>query len=139
MKALLTATLVLFISSCAGANTVDLPVGDHVFRVEIADTAESRQRGLMFRTELAPDEGMLFVFPESRPRSFWMKDTEIPLSIAYIAADGRILEIHDMEPFSLSPVRSRYPARYALEVNRGRFAEVGVRVGDVVDLSAVRR
>ncbi|MFO8042809.1 MAG: DUF192 domain-containing protein [Alkalispirochaeta sp.] len=137
----LTLTLALLIAAlpgCSGEEQVALPVGDHVFQVEIADTPESRQQGLMFREDLGPDEGMLFVFPDSQVRSFWMKDTPLPLSIAYISAEGRILEIRRMEPYSEEPVRSRYPARYALEVNRGRFSEVGVTPGDEIDLSVLR-
>lgn len=126
-------------NSRAGAHTVALPVGSHLFQVELADTPESRERGLMFRQELERDSGMLFIFDESAPRAFWMKNTSVPLSIAYIDARGRILEIHDMEPYSLEPVRSRSPARYALEVNRGRFLEVGVTPGDVVDLTVLPR
>ena len=139
MKHVIAGMLVLLTwTGCAAGDTVSLAVGDHVFQVEIADTPDERQRGLMFRDEMAADAGMLFVFPDSRPRSFWMKDTRIPLSIAYVAADGRILEIHDMEPLSTTPVPSRYPARYALEVNQGRFDEVGVTVDDRIDLSAIR-
>ncbi len=129
--------LVAGLTSCAGEETIALPVGDHTFHVEIADTPESRQQGLMFREELGEDEGMLFVFPDSRIRSFWMKDTSLPLSIAYISARGRILEIRSMVPYSEEPVRSRFPAKYALEVNRNRFSEVGVSEGDDIDLSVL--
>lgn len=115
--------------------SVELYVGGHPFQVEIADTPEARSRGLMFREELAPDEGMLFVFPDTQPRSFWMRNTPLPLSIAYIDERGRILEIHAMEPYSEVPVRSRNPARYALEVNRGRFRELGIEPGDRIDLA----
>ncbi len=133
--------VVLFtVSACADdQETVILRVGEHPFRVELAVTDEERQRGLMFRRELEPDAGMLFVFEESALRTFWIKDTPLSLSIAYIDARGRILEIHDMEPHSLTPVRSRYPARYALEVNQGRFRELGIRPGDRIDLDALPR
>ena len=127
--------VILLPLACTRADDrVLLPVGDHAFRVELAVTEDERARGLMFRQELGPDEGMLFVFPESAPRSFWMKDTPLPLSIAFISAGGRILEIYDMEPLTLTPIRSRSPARYALEVNQGRFSEVGVAPGDRVEL-----
>jgi uncharacterized membrane protein (UPF0127 family) len=89
----------------------------------------------MNRDELAPGRGLLFVFPEAAPRSFWMKNTRIPLSIAYINSRGEILEIRDMEPLSLDPVPSRYPAKYALEVNRGRFGQLGITAGTVVELA----
>ena len=126
---------------CASADEekITLPVGAHEFIVEIAVTEEERARGLMYRESLPPDHGMLFVFPDSSPRSFWMKNTAIPLSIAYINANGVILEIYDMEPHSLETVRSRYSAKYALEVNRGRFKEVGVSVGDRIDVDSIPR
>lgn len=101
-------------------------------RAEIADTDQARTRGLMFRKKLPEGEGMLFVFDRDQVLSFWMKNTLIPLSIAYIASDGRILEIHDMESGSLSPVTSSRSARYALEVPQGWYAKVGIAPGDRV-------
>ena len=131
------ALLVLF--ACGGANDdselYPLSVGDHTFYVEIAETPDERARGLMHRDSLPDDHGMLFVFDKDQQLSFWMKDTSIPLSIAYIARDGTIREIYDMEPFSLEPVRSTRSVRYALEVNRGAFEEAGVDIGDRVDIS----
>jgi uncharacterized protein len=103
-------------------------------RVEIADEETEQKRGLMERTALAEDAGMLFVFPGERPLSFWMKDTLIPLSIAYIDGDGGIVDIQDMQPLDESPHPSAAPAQYALEVNQGFFAERGVQVGDEADL-----
>lgn len=97
---------------------------------EIAATTEDRERGLMFRKALADGEGMLFVFEADQRLSFWMKNTLVPLSIAYIAADGRIQEIRDMTPQSLAPVDSERSVRYALEVPQGWFSRVGVEVGD---------
>ena len=105
-------------------------------RAEVADERAERQTGLMGRTELAPDAGMLFVFGRERDLSFWMRNTLIPLSIAYISADGRIVDIQDMEPLDDEPpsYASAEPARYALEVNQGFFAERGVEVGDRVEI-----
>jgi uncharacterized protein len=105
-------------------------------RAEVADERAERQTGLMGRTELAPDAGMLFVFGWERDLSFWMRNTLIPLSIAYIAADGRIVDIQDMEPLDDEPpsYASAEPAKYALEVNQGFFAERGVEVGDTVEI-----
>jgi hypothetical protein len=120
-----------------GEKTVRLPVGDHLLLVEIADTDAKRAQGLMGRKELPEDRGMLFVFPDSRNRSFWMKDTFVPLSIAYINRHGEILEIYDMEPLSTAAVPSRYPAQYALEVGQGIFEQLGIGPGDTVDLSAL--
>ncbi|TVR89049.1 MAG: DUF192 domain-containing protein [Spirochaetaceae bacterium] len=88
----------------------------------------------MYRDNLSEDSGMLFIFPSDREVSFWMKDTSIPLSIAYLRHDGTILEIHDMQPFSLDPVPSGRPVRYALEVNQGWFERKAVRVGTRVVL-----
>ncbi|MFW6180679.1 MAG: DUF192 domain-containing protein [Spirochaetota bacterium] len=107
--------------------------------VEIARTRKQRQRGLMHREELAPDQGMLFVFPEDRYLSFWMKDTGLPLSIAFIDAGGRVVDIYPLEPYSLIPVRSTRKCRYALETNRGFFRDAGVERGDIIDLEPIRR
>lgn len=139
-RLLFVLVLTVVLPACSrGDDLITMRVGDHEFRIEIAATAEERERGLMHREELGPDEGMLFVFPDSALRSFWMKNTIIPLSIAYISQEGRILEIHDMEPLSLSPVRSRFPARYALELNQGRFDELGITVGDRIQLEVLPR
>ncbi|POQ98201.1 hypothetical protein AU468_14290 [Alkalispirochaeta sphaeroplastigenens] len=123
--------------SCSSGepHRVALEVGGHTFQVELARTEEERARGLMFREELGPDEGMLFIFPDSAIRAFWMKNTPLPLSIAYISARGVILEIRHMEPFSLEPVQARHPLKFALEVNQGRFQELGILPGARVDLS----
>jgi uncharacterized membrane protein (UPF0127 family) len=102
--------------------------------VEIASTDAQRQQGLMGRTALAQDAGMLFVFDQEQQLSFWMKDTLIPLSIAFINGEGRIVDIQDMQPLDETPHLSAEPASYALEVNQGFFAERGVAVGDRVEL-----
>ncbi len=99
-------------------------------RAEIADDDEERGRGLMHRKEVRDGEGMLFVFQADQRLAFWMKNTLVPLSIAYIASDGRILEFHDMTPLSLAPVESSRSARYALEVPQGWFSRAGVSIGD---------
>ena len=102
---------------------------------EIARTDVQRSRGLMGRTSLADGEGMLFVFESDRILSFWMKNTLIPLSIAFIARDGRILEIRDMEERSLQTVRSARSARYALEVPQGWFTRAGIEPGSTIQLA----
>ena len=103
--------------------------------VEVADSADEREMGFMYREDIPEGTGMLFVFPEPQLLSFWMKNTPVALTIAYIDESGRILEVYDMEPETLSPTRSRRPARYALEVPQGFFERTGIRVGDTVDLS----
>lgn len=137
LRILLVATLVGTIASllsCADDSTLEIDVGGNTFTVEIAATPDDRQRGLMYRDTLGEDQGMLFVFPREEMRSFWMKNTSIPLSIAYIDAGGVIREIYDMEPYSLAPVPSRFPAMYALEVRQGRFTELGIEPGDRVTI-----
>lgn len=122
------------LASCqaGGPETVALQVGDDRFVVEVARTPDRRERGLMYRTELGAREGMLFVFDDDRVRGFWMRNTPLPLSIAFLSAGGEILQIESLTPFSEAVVRSRQPARYALEVNAGAFAEAGAAVGDRV-------
>lgn len=101
-----------------------------ILHAEIAATDKEREQGLMYRRELPAGEGMLFVFDHDQTMSFWMKNTFIPLSIAYISSDGIILEIHDMKPHREIPVTSSRSARYALEVPQGWFETAGVKTGD---------
>ncbi|MCL2764871.1 MAG: DUF192 domain-containing protein [Treponema sp.] len=103
-----------------------------VVKAEIARTSEERAQGLMFRKELPDGEGMLFIFEADQVLSFWMKNTYIPLSIAYITYDGRIVDIKDMYPHDTSSVVSSRSVRYALEVPQGWFTRAGVRQGDTV-------
>jgi uncharacterized protein len=100
--------------------------------VEIAAQPVQRERGLMFRSALPSDGGMLFVFPEAAELSFWMKHTSLPLSIAFVGGDGHILNIEDMQPFDTTLHRSAGPARAALEGPKGWFAERGIAPGDAV-------
>ena len=139
LAALCAGAVPLALSACPADSLVELRVGPATFRVEVAATPAARQQGLMFREELGLREGMLFVFDRTEVRSFWMRNTPLPLSIAYIDERGVIVHITDMEPYSEAPVSSRFPARYALEVNRGAFADAGVRVGDRVEIPAQYR
>ncbi len=100
--------------------------------VEIAATPETQQLGLMFRDSLPENRGMLFVYPESQQLVFWMKNTVLPLDIAFVDEAGVIREIQSMEPLSEDLHRSLEPVRYALEVNRGWFRRHGVQVGDTL-------
>ena len=102
--------------------------------VEIATTTAELEKGLMNRTAMGEDHGMLFVFPVEQQLSFWMKDTLIPLSVAFIDSNGRIVDIQDMQPQDLTNHNSVEPAKYALEVNQGFFEKRGVKVGDEVVL-----
>jgi uncharacterized membrane protein (UPF0127 family) len=109
-----------------------LTVDGHRITVELARRPEERSRGLMFRTSLPPDHGMLFAFSADEVQTFWMRNTVIPLSIAYADASGRIVRIADLEPLDERPVTSIAPARYALEMNRGWFAAHDVAPGDEI-------
>ena len=109
-----------------------LTVDGHRISVELARRPAEQSRGLMFRTSLPPDHGMLFLFSVDEVQTFWMRNTKIPLSIAYADKSGRIVRIADMEPLDDRPVSSIVPARYALEMNRGWFAAHGVVAGDPI-------
>jgi uncharacterized membrane protein (UPF0127 family) len=120
-------------SSCAPeTEVIELGIGEQVFVVEVARTTEQQGTGLMHRKSLAPHRGMLFVYDADHQLSFWMKDTLIPLSIAFLSSSGKITEIRDMRPRSLDVLSSRLACRYALEANLGAFAEAGVGEGDTI-------
>lgn len=113
--------------------TTTLSVAGHKLTAEIAVTPDQRATGLMNRFSLQPDHGMLFVFERPETLHFWMKNTYIPLSIAFLSADGRILNIEDMAPQTETTHASRGPALYALEMRKGWFAQRGVKAGDLVE------
>lgn len=110
-----------------------------VVPVEVADTPETKTRGLSRRERLDEAAGMIFVFDEPGLYNFWMADTTIPLSIAFIARDGRIVDVKDMEPLSRELHTASAPYQYALEVNRGFFARQGIKPGDRVELHLSRQ
>lgn len=113
--------------------TTQLTIAGKSLTVEVAATPKQQARGLMFREHMPADHGMLFLFPKPRTASFWMRNTPLPLSIAYLDADGIILEIHDMRPFDQHPIRSTSSrVSYALEVHQGWFHRHGITPGDHV-------
>jgi len=113
--------------------TLKLYLGAAELTVEIADENHERQAGMMHRTTMPENEGMLFVFPYPHQTGFWMKNTTVPLSIAYIDPASRVIEIHDLQPGNTKPVESRSArVQYALEVNQGWFAKNGIRPGAVL-------
>jgi uncharacterized membrane protein (UPF0127 family) len=109
--------------------TIPLSINGHRLVAEIAATTETRTTGLMHRFSLKPDHGMLFIFSAPQPLAFWMKNTFVPLSIAFIGADGRILNIEDMAPQTEMTHPSRGPALWTLEMKKGWFADRGIGVG----------
>lgn len=107
------------------------------FAAEIADTAEERSQGLMYRQHLAANEGMLFLYPAERPVTFWMKNTPLPLDMIFIDGNGRIVHVAAMaKPFDTTPISSERPAKAVLEIPGGAAGQLGIKPGDVVEWPA---
>lgn len=130
--ALLLAGIVLGVAAADMLPTIPLSINGHKITAEVAATPDRRAMGLMHRFSLQPDHGMVFVFERPAPQGFWMKNTFIPLSIAFVAPDGRILNIDDMLPQDERTHLSRGPALYAIEMRKGWFTERGIKSGDLV-------
>jgi hypothetical protein len=109
--------------------TVQLHAGMHNIAAEVASTPAQRQVGMMMRTEMAAHEGMLFVFEAPSPQCFWMRNTLLPLSIAFLDDDGTVVNTAEMQPRSDASHCSAKPVRYALEMNAGWFAKRGIKPG----------
>lgn len=110
-------------------DAIQLTAGMHVIRAELAITPEQRQKGLMFRRDLGANDGMLFVFEQPMPQCFWMKNTPTPLTIAFLADDGAIVNLADMQPFDERSHCSAKPVRFVLEMHQGWFAKRGLKPG----------
>jgi uncharacterized membrane protein (UPF0127 family) len=106
-----------------------LSIGFHQLQVQVASTPEQQATGLMFRTEMPAHEGMLFVFPAPSQQCFWMKNTLLPLTAAFVADDGTIVNLEDMQPQTTQPHCSSKPVRFVLEMNQGWFAKKGLKAG----------
>lgn len=115
-----------------GIRTAQIKVGPHPLTVEVAASDPQREKGLMFRRSMPPNDGMLFIFDEPAYQSMWMKNTLIPLSVAFLDTQGTILNILDMEPQTLDTHMSAGPAIYAIETNKGWFAAKKIKAGDKV-------
>ncbi len=139
-RALLVAASLLLSSllACGGGRlpTIEVRIGGEPFRIEVARSEAEKARGMMHRRSLGEREGMLFVHDADEHMSFWMKDTTIPLTLAFLSRDGQILQITELKPRSLKPVTSQRAARYALELPLGTLDRLGVRAGDRVELPA---
>lgn len=130
------AALLALIAAGATADpllTYPLRINSHEIRVEVANTEESMRKGLMFRDRLAENSGMIFVYARPGLQAMWMKNTRIPLSVAFADADGRILNVEDMEPLTEKSHSSKGAAAYALEMNRGWFKRRGIGPGDRIE------
>jgi len=112
--------------------TYPLKVRNQVLRVEVANSEDARRTGLMFRKQLGESTGMLFVYETEGPWAMWMRNTYVPLSVAFIDRSGRIINIEDMQPLSDDTHQSATAAKYALEVNQGWFRQRGIKPGDRV-------
>ena len=141
-KTLFTFAVLFTILSGASCKSKKLPVTDititradgtrALVKAEVAQKEEERNYGFMNRKNIPNGTGMLFVFEKEQILSFWMKNTPHPLSIAYIDSRGKIRNIYDMTPFSLTPIKSTSSVRYALEVPQGWYKENNINVGDIV-------
>jgi uncharacterized membrane protein (UPF0127 family) len=112
---------------------VQLRAGMHLIRAEVAADYETRGRGLMYRKTLAPNSGMLFVFDAPALHCMWMKNTDLPLSVAFLDAQGAVINIEDMQPHTEDSHCAKRPALYALEMEQGWFARRGIKAGMKLD------
>lgn len=141
MKLTRRAAAALMLTASATAWAQDVPqrlpsiplnAGMYNIKAEVAQTEEQRQIGLMHRKDMPVTDGMLFVFEQKAQRCFWMKNTLLPLSIAFLADDGTVVNIADMQPQKLDSHCSEQPVRYALEMNQGWFAKRGIKPGSKI-------
>lgn len=142
MSAGLLGFVVLMVTLGAGCQqqpgsslpTVSVRLGNQTFVLEVADTDSARQRGLMYRSSLPDDRGMLFVFDDEITRGFWMKNVPFALDIVFLDSGGKVVSIRQMKAFDESTTSSIYPARYAIELKAGVAEKAGIKAGDAVTL-----
>lgn len=113
---------------------VEIRIGEETFTIEIADEERERQQGLMYRKSMPSQHGMIFVWPDAEPRSFWMKDTELPLDLVYLDHSGKVVAILTGRPFDRTPIFSKIPAQYVIELEHGTGNRLGLKLGDVIEL-----
>ncbi len=129
------ALAALLLSVCTRTlPTIPVQIGAADFRIEVARSEEQKARGLMHRRSLGERSGMIFVYEADEHLSFWMKNTTLPLTLAFLSRDGEILQVEELKPLSLKPVTSDRAARYALELPAGSLQRLGVGPGDRVRL-----
>ncbi|AJC19239.2 DUF192 domain-containing protein [Pandoraea sputorum] len=132
VMALAPASAVAQIKQPGEFPTVQLSAGMYLIKAEVAANEKDREQGLMYRKAMADNAGMLFVFEQSAGHCFWMKNTDLPLSIAFLADDGTIVNIEDMEPQTEDNHCPRAAVRYALEMNKGWFAKKNIKAGSKI-------
>ena len=115
----------------------DIHIYEYLDEIEIVSKLEDRKKGLMYRKTIPDNYGMFFVWPYEKKQCMWMKDTYVPLSVAYVDGKGKIIEIYDMVPLSKNSVCSNKAAKYALEVNLGWFEENKIEIGDVIKVKTI--
>ncbi len=131
-------TFFLMVGVAPASQPVTVSIGQHRFQVEVAQSVPEITRGLMYRERLGKFQGMLFVFPDEQPRSFWMKNTLIPLDIIFISDKHRIVSISERaEPLTLTSRQSQGPARYVLEINGGLSSELKIKPGMKVKIEGL--
>lgn len=140
----LSSTLILVLAmlatpGCESADaprlpTVQMPIGDRTFTLEVADSVDEQRTGLMNRDTMPLDHGMIFVFPVEAPRAFWMKSTRINLDILYVDATRKVVDIKTMQAYDMRSVPAAAPAKYAIELNAGVASLCGVKIGDELNI-----
>lgn len=130
--------VILLLAGCrdsgpsSGLRVVQMPIGSRTFKLEVADTSDVQNVGLMKRDSMPEDRGMIFVFKESQRRNFWMRNVRFPLDIIFMDSSGKIVSIKQMKPYDESSVPSDASAQFAIELNKGAAAATGVKVGDTL-------
>jgi uncharacterized membrane protein (UPF0127 family) len=114
--------------------TITMTVGNRQMNLETATESGTREIGLMYRDSMPADHGMIFAFPDEEPRSFWMKNTRMPLDIIFLDGSGKVVSIRSMKALDLTAIDSGGPAKYAIEVDPGVPGDAGVKVGDVMQI-----
>ena len=134
------AALPLAACSDEGKLVLHTATGDYTFNVELADTPELRQKGLMYVQELADDAGMLFDFQQEREVSFWMQNTFIPLDMIFVGSDGVVKTVHvNARPHDVTSIPSEVPVQFVLEIPGGRSVEIGLEPGDTMEHALVKK
>jgi len=139
-KLLATSSAALFLLAAGSASaqqasfgSTKLTAGMHLIKAEVAANNPQRQQGLMFREKMDSNNGMVFIFDQASTQCMWMKNTLLPLSVAFIDDDGKIVNIEDMQPQTLESHCSKKPVRYALEMNLGWFKQKNIKPGTTIE------